>query len=87
MIFDTNLVFYGSAPYTAGNFFNLAGTTATTTSTVINLQVPEDMGIGDGESNTSLPGVHRFGSSASRRSPATSPRPAAVRSRTSASRR
>ena len=49
MIFDTNLVFYGSAPYTAGNFFNLAGTTATTTSSVINLQVPEDMGIGDGE--------------------------------------
>lgn len=49
MIFDTNLVFWGASPWTAGNFTSLAGLTGSTTSTVINLQVPEDMGIGDGE--------------------------------------
>lgn len=49
MIFDTNLIFWGSSPWTSGNFVSLAGATGSTTSTVINLQVPEDMGIGDGE--------------------------------------
>lgn len=51
MLFDVNNVFWGTAPYTAGNFASLVGLTGTTTSnsTVINLLVPEDMGIGDGE--------------------------------------
>jgi hypothetical protein len=51
MLFDVNNVFWGTAPYTAGNFATLVGLTGSTTSasTVINLLVPEDMGIGDGE--------------------------------------
>lgn len=51
MLFDVNNVFWGTAPYTQGNFTSLVGLTGTTTSasTVINLLTPEDMGIGDGE--------------------------------------
>lgn len=48
MIFDINNVFFGTSPFTAGNFVSLAGLTGNTTSTVINLSVAEDMGIGDG---------------------------------------
>ena len=50
MFADTNLIFFGSAPFTAGNFKSLATLTASgTVSAAINLGVPEDMGIGDGE--------------------------------------
>ena len=51
MIFDSNLVFWGTTPYSsASNFATLVGVTgAGTASLVINLQVAEDMGIGDGE--------------------------------------
>lgn len=50
MIFDSNLVFWGTAPYgSASNFVSLVGVTGSgTASNVINLQVAEDMGIGDG---------------------------------------
>lgn len=49
MFADSNLIFFGSAPYTAGNFASLAGLTTSTGGNVINLTTPEDMGIGDGE--------------------------------------
>lgn len=50
MFFDKNLVFWGSAPYTSGNFATLAGMTAGgSVSGAINLGVAEDLGIGDGE--------------------------------------
>lgn len=50
MIFDTNLVFWGTAPYgSASNFQSFAGLTGSSASNAINLAVPEDMGIGDGE--------------------------------------
>lgn len=48
MIFDINNIFFGTSPFTAGNYVSLAGLTGSTASTVINLQVAEDMGIGDG---------------------------------------
>lgn len=54
MIFDINNIFFGSSPFTAGNFFSLAGLTGSTGSTVINLGVAEDMGIGDGEAVPNL---------------------------------
>lgn len=54
MIFDINNIFYGSSPFTAGNFVSLSGLTSSTASTVINLTVPEDMGIGDGEAVPNL---------------------------------
>jgi hypothetical protein len=51
MIFDANLVFWGTAPYgSASNFTSLVGVTGSgSASNTINLQVAEDMGIGDGE--------------------------------------
>lgn len=50
MLFDSQLMFFGSAPYaSASNFQSLATITAGgTTSTVINMGVKQDMGIGDG---------------------------------------
>jgi hypothetical protein len=49
MLFDTQNVFFGSAPYTAGNFQSLATLTASGTgSTVISLTNARDLGIGDG---------------------------------------
>lgn len=54
MIFDINNIFFGSSPFTAGNFFSLVGLTGSTGSTVINLQVAEDMGVGDGEAVPNL---------------------------------
>ena len=50
MIFDAGNLFFGTSPYnTAGNFVSLAALTASgTTSTVINMGVKQDMGIGDG---------------------------------------
>jgi len=50
MIFDLNNMFFGSAPFaSASNFQSLATLTASgTTSTVINMGVKQDMGIGDG---------------------------------------
>lgn len=50
MIFDAGNIFFGSSPYTtAGNYVSLAALTASgTTSTVINMGVAQDMGIGDG---------------------------------------
>ncbi len=53
MIFDTQLLFYhtGTAfAFTAGEFVSLVGVTSTgLASSVINLTVLEDLGIGDGE--------------------------------------
>lgn len=52
MIFDQNLLFFHSGTafgMTNGEYYSLVGTASTTTSTVINLGVQEDMGIGDGE--------------------------------------
>lgn len=51
MFFDSQLVFFGSSPYASvSNYQSLAGVTAGgTASATINLGVPEDMGIGDGE--------------------------------------
>lgn len=55
MIFDVNLLFFHTGNvynFTAGEYVSLVGCTSLTsscTSTVINLGVPEDMGIGDGE--------------------------------------
>lgn len=50
MLFDSQLIFWGSAPYaSASNFQSLASLTASgTTSTVINMGVKQDMGIGAG---------------------------------------
>ncbi len=50
MLFDSSLIFWGSAPYaSASNFQSLATLTASgTTSAVINLTNARDMGIGDG---------------------------------------
>ncbi len=51
MIFDVNNMFFGSAPFaSASNFLSLAALTASgTTSTVINMGVAQDLGMGDGE--------------------------------------
>ena len=51
MIFDAQNIFFGTSPYnTSGNFVSLATLTASgTTSTVINMGVKQDMGIGDGK--------------------------------------
>lgn len=51
MLFDAQNIFWGSSPYnTSGNFISLAAITASgTTSTVINMGVAQDMGIGDGK--------------------------------------
>jgi hypothetical protein len=49
MIFDANLVFWGTSPYgSASNFQSLATLTGSSASNAINLVVAEDMGIGDG---------------------------------------
>lgn len=48
MFADLNLIFFGSAPYTAGNFASLV-TTTNIASGVINQTVAQDAGIGDGE--------------------------------------
>src|SRR5262245_3942837 len=50
MLFDAQNMFFGSAPFaSASNFQSLAALTASgTTSTVINMGVKQDMGIGDG---------------------------------------
>jgi hypothetical protein len=49
--FDAQNIFFGSSPYTTtGNYVSLAALTASgTTSTVINLGVAEDLGIGSGK--------------------------------------
>lgn len=50
MNFDVNLLFFGTTPYqSVADYQTLVGVTASTGSTVINLGVAEDMGIGDGE--------------------------------------
>jgi hypothetical protein len=51
MLFDSQLVFFGSAPYASvSNYQTLAAVTAGgTASATIDLGVAEDMGIGDGE--------------------------------------
>lgn len=51
MFFDSQLVFFGTAPYASvSNYQSLAGlVSAGTASAAINLTVAEDMGIGDGE--------------------------------------
>jgi hypothetical protein len=50
MLADVNLLFWGSSPYASvSNFTSLANLTNSSASTVINLGVAEDMGIGDGE--------------------------------------
>lgn len=54
-LFDTTLLFFHSGTaygFTAGEFVNLAAATSTSTvlnGTAINLGVPRDLGIGDGE--------------------------------------
>lgn len=51
MLFDAQNIFFGTTPYnTTGNFVSLAALTASgTSSTVINMGVAQDMGIGDGK--------------------------------------
>ncbi len=52
MIFDVNLLFWHTGNvynFTSGEFVTLAGLTQSSASSVINLGVAEDMGIGDGE--------------------------------------
>lgn len=52
MIFDVNLLFYYSGSnysFTSGNYVSLAGVTAATASTVINLGNARDLGRGQGE--------------------------------------
>jgi hypothetical protein len=52
MLFDSTLLFYhatGTFQFTAGEFVNLAGNTASCASTVINLGNPRDLGIGPGQ--------------------------------------
>lgn len=50
MIFDAQNIFFGTSPYTsAANYVSLAALTASgTSSTVINMGVAQDMGIGTG---------------------------------------
>ncbi len=52
MFFDVNNLFYhvgGVYAFTAGEYVNVSGTTASSASSVINMGVKQDMGIGDGE--------------------------------------
>lgn len=52
MLFDINTLFWHTGStyaFTAGEFLSLATVTATTGSTVINMGVAQDLGIGDGE--------------------------------------
>lgn len=51
MLFDVNNLFYHTGStfaFTSGEFVNLATVTATTGSSVINMGVAQDMGMGDG---------------------------------------
>jgi hypothetical protein len=55
MLLDANLMFFGTAPFaSASNFVSLVGVTASTGSSVINLGVAREMGIGDGPPNPKL---------------------------------
>ena len=52
MLFDSTLLFFHAGTvfnFTAGEFVNLAGATATSTSSVINLGNARDMGLGQGQ--------------------------------------
>lgn len=52
MLFDINTLFWHTGTvfaFTSGEFVSFAGVTATTASSVINMGVAQDMGIGDGE--------------------------------------
>lgn len=49
MFWDTNLVFYGTAPYSSASNFASMITTTNVGSNVISLGALEDLGIGDGE--------------------------------------
>src|SRR5579859_1059374 len=51
-VFDVNLLFFHAGTafnFTSGEFVSAVGVTSSCTSSVINLGVAEDMGIGDGE--------------------------------------
>lgn len=50
MLFDSNLIFFGTSPYASvSNYVSLAGLTASSTSSTINITTPAELGIGDGE--------------------------------------